>query len=384
GQGTNLFTMGNGRAIIDGENMRSFGFYSGDKPVANIVIADFEIRNMKYTGVAWAGGSAIKIDDAAAVTVAHCYLHEIGYWKNDGSVVPAGSGINLIRPVHCTIADCEVTKTGLAGIQLDGAVACTVARNDVHDYITWGIDLGGDYNLCTENVIGDNSIHDLYQYDAGYYGGAGDPPHTDYVFIRKGGAESRRPLKNIVEGNLFYNNAAFKEFGGTAMLFLSYADSTIVRRNVFINAHGYYAVFFGWTSRGTDFSYNTIYSPRTGAVRLETGGNNDINHNIFICASQGIGYQDSADEKNLQIDYNLYTMPADNKSFAQAAPFTGWSFTAWQARGFDTHSALLPEVAQYGFVSLRGYPRQCRTMNLERAPGGAHPDAGAWGKKRVE
>ena len=45
------------------------------------------------------------------------------------------------------------------------------------------------------------------------------------------------------------------------MVFLSYADSTVVRNNIFINPHGYYATRFSWTSTGTKFYNNTIYAP---------------------------------------------------------------------------------------------------------------------------
>jgi len=45
-------TWDTGKAIIDGENLRSRGFISPAGTVGFITIRNFEIRNMKYTGVA--------------------------------------------------------------------------------------------------------------------------------------------------------------------------------------------------------------------------------------------------------------------------------------------------------------------------------------------
>lgn len=352
-----------GRAIIDGDASRYFGFHADDAPVSWIVVDNFEIRNLRYnSAMPWGSGKGICCNACASVTIANCYVHDIGYWKNDGSIVPAGNGIKLFQATSCTVTKCEATHCGESGIWLDGAQNCLISKNTVHDYVTWGIDLSGASRLCRNNTICDNIVHDLYQYDAGFWKGSGDPPHQDFVFIRMG--NGTHPTRNIVERNLFYNNCAFAEFGGTAMTFLSYADSTTIRNNVYINAHSYSTVFFGWTSTGTKFYNNTIFCPRTGAVRLETGGNNDIRNNIFICTSSGFIYDSTSDERNLVLDYNLYCMPDDNKSFAKAKPYTGWSFLAWQNRGYDVHSKLLPTASAFNFVSTAGYPLACETVDL--------------------
>ncbi|MDD5673682.1 MAG: right-handed parallel beta-helix repeat-containing protein, partial [Chitinivibrionales bacterium] len=372
---------GVGKAIIDGENLRSYGFIGPSGPVAYVTINNFEIRNLMYTGVAWAGGTGVKIDDATNVTVANCYLHDIGYWKNDGSIVPAGSGTCMARPKNCVITGCEVTKTGLGGIVVDGAVNCTISHNNIHDYITWGIDVGGDYNLCTGNIICDNTIHDLYQYDAGYYGGAGDPPHTDYIFIRMGAGQ--HPVKNIVERNLLYNNQVFDEFGGTAMLFLSYADSTIVRNNIFINPHEYFTARFDWTSSGTKFYNNTIYAPGkitasggASGILLVTNGNSDIRNNIIVSYQSSIALTAAVDESGLTSNYNLFYNVTGAQDFVRITPARYTAFTQWVALGYDTHSLHAASVASIGFVNTAGYPTACQTMDLRLLPTSPAVDAG--------
>ena len=363
---------GDGKAIVDGENTRSNGFTSSGS-VSYIVIRNFEIRFMKYTGVAWAGGCGIQIDNASHVTIADCYIHEVGYWNNDGSVVPAGSGINMVEPVSCLITGNEITKTGLGGIQLDGAQNNFISGNNIHDYITWGVDLGGDYQLCTGNNVCANTIHDLWQHDAGFWGGTGDPPHTDYIFIRMGSGQ--RPLKNLVERNLFYNNATFTNFGGTAFVFLSYADSTVIRNNVFINPHEYYAAYFGWTSGGTKFYNNTIYGPRTGGIRLETSGNNDIRNNIIVASGQ-FGYANTTDLANMICDFNLYFCANDAQSFVQITPYTAHTFASWKSMGYDAHGAKAAAIADIKFGNVAGYPTACQTMDLCILPTSPAVDAG--------
>jgi|GEM_PF-1300340 parallel beta-helix repeat protein len=383
--GNSAGTWGTGKALIDGENIRSYGFSAMSGTTSYVTIKGFEIQNMKYTGCPWQGGAAIKIDDASFVTIANCYLHDVGYWKNDGSIIPAGNGVHMLRPKNCVITGCEITRTGLAGIEVDGSVNCTFSHNNVHDYITWGIDIGGDFNLCTGNDMCDDTIHDLYQFDAGYWGIPNDPniPHTDYIFIRQGDATSQHPVKNIVERNLFYNNQTFDEFGGTAMLFLSYADSTIVRNNVFINPHGYYAARFSWTSSGTKFYNNTIYAPNqiTGSngvagVFLETNGYSDIRNNIIVTFQSSIAYTAVIDETGLISDYNLFYNTTSGQDFVRITPARYATFAQWQTYGYDTHSLHVASVAAVKFANVAGYPTACQTMDLSILPTSPAVNAG--------
>ncbi|MDD5675105.1 MAG: right-handed parallel beta-helix repeat-containing protein [Chitinivibrionales bacterium] len=369
--GNSAGSWGSGKALIDGENIRSYGFYESSGGLSYVTIKNFEIMNMKYTGVPWQGGAAVKIDDASFVTVADCYFHDVGYWKNDGSISPAGNGVHMLRPRNCVISGCEITRTGLAGIEVDGSVNCTFARNNIHDYITWGIDIGGDFNLCTGNVVCDNTIHDLYQYDNGYWGIPNDPniPHTDYIFLRMGAG--RHPVNNIIERNLFYNNQVFHEFGGTAMVFLSYADSTIMRNNIFINPHGYYATRFSWTSSGTKFYNNTIYAPGAitgsngvGGVFLETNGYTDIRNNIIVTYQTSIATSALVDETGFKSDYNLFYNVVSSQDFVRISPARYATYAQWQTFGYDTHSLKATAITDIKFANVAGYPTACQSMDL--------------------
>ena len=370
--GNTAGTYGTGRAVIDGENTRYNGF-SGSG-VSYVTISGFEILNLPFNATApWGSGSGIALNSASYCTIANCYMHDIGYWKNDGSTYPAGYGLTMISPRNCVVTGCEVTKTGGTGLSFNGAQNCTISKNNIHDYMFWGVDLGGDYQLCTGNDVCDNTIHDLYEMDAGFWGGTDGPPHTDYVFIRMGSGQ--HPVKNIVERNLFYNNYTFTQAGGTAMVFLSYADSTIIRNNVFINPHEYYAAFPGWTSAGTKFYNNTIYAPRTGGLELQSNGNNDIRNNIIIAGGQ-IGYETATDLNRMVCDYNLYFCAVDRQSFVQISPYTARTFDVWKTLGYDAHSKKMAAIADIKFVNTNGYPTACQTMDLHLQPTSPAVNAG--------
>jgi hypothetical protein len=374
--GNSTDTWGVGRAVIDGSNLLYYGLYASAAGIHDVTISFFEVRSQVFqTGAVWVGGNGIRLQDCSRIIVADCYLHDMGYWNNDGSVAPAGCGVSMVKPVNCLITGCDITKTGGSGIGLNGAQDCIISHNRIHDYINWGVDLGGDHQLCTRNVICDNTIYNLYRYDSGFWGGSGESPHQDFIFIRKGSGTN--PLFNVVERNLFYNNCDFgSTYGGTAMTFLSYADSTIIRNNVYINAHSYSTVSFGWTSAGTRFYNNTIYCPRTGAIGLATNGNNDIRNNLIVTGG-AISYQDSIDEINLVADYNYFCLPVnDQHAFSKVTPYTGWSFLQWQARGYDAHSRKNTAVDTVRFVNTNGYPLACQTMDLHLLSGSPAINAG--------
>jgi nitrous oxidase accessory protein NosD len=365
--GNSSGSWGHGRAIIDGENLRYYGFFSDDSKLSEVLIRHFEIRNMRYNKAApWMSGAGIYIENGRKLSIDSCSIHDNGYWNNDGSVVPAGYGVVLKNPTGCTVSGCEITKTGGSGIWCDGAQECVIARNDIHHFVNWGIDLSGSARKCRNNAIRSNVIHDLFQYDRGFWKGVGDPPHQDFIFIRK--ADGTRPAGNIVENNLFFNDYLFTDFGGTAMLFLSYADSTIVRNNTFINAHSYSAAYFGWTSRQTSFVNNTVFCLRTGGVRLGTGGDTRIAGNVFAVQKSAITFDSTLDEERLLIDSNAYWFSENDspQSFARASPYKAWSFGEWQGTGRDRGGVLYLSVTDIGFIDVSGYPLGCRNMNLRR------------------
>lgn len=363
---------GAGKAIIDGNNVYFQGFYGGASGISRVAIRNFEIRNQLSNAAKVWDTAGIRFPNASSyISISDCYIHDLGYWKNDAIKNPSGEGISGVSSTSWLIRNNEITKTGGAGISLDGPQAVTIENNNIHDYINWGIDIVGDARLATNNLIRGNSIHDLYMYDSGYWGGAvGTEPHQDFIFIRKG--NGTRPNGNVVDGNLFYNNLSFTNSGGTAQLFLSYADNTLITNNVFINPHSYYTVSFGWGSSGNLFYNNTIYSPRTGAISLAGvdgigGGNNKIKNNIIV-SGRAIEINNTSVESGLESDYNVYWQTNDLQMFHNVQTSSFWTYNSWRSRSFtpklDLNSIKVANISDIKFIDTAGYPTSCQSMDL--------------------
>ena len=121
---------GSGKAIIDGAMVRLYGFFADDPSMAFIVIRNFEIRNMAYNPrMPWGSGKGIFFNAISNGIISNCFVHNIGYWNNDGSVVPSGNGIKMLLAGSCIVTGCEVTTCGESGIWLDGAENCSITGN---------------------------------------------------------------------------------------------------------------------------------------------------------------------------------------------------------------------------------------------------------------
>lgn len=365
--GNSAGTFGTGRAIINGEQIRHQGFYCKIKGVKFITINNFEITNM-VTDEKRPGETCgiLFVWDNENIKINNCYIHKIGMWKNDGKLNISGIGVRLNHPTNCVISGCEITSAGDSGIHILGGVDCIIAGNNIHDYVNWGIDIASDRERgSTGNIVKENIIHDLYQYDIGFWGGKPESaPHQDFVFIRRG--DGIRPTGNVVEKNLFYNNYNFTEGGGTAMVFLSHADRNVIRNNILINPHSYFAVSISWGSSDNEFYNNIIYNPRTGGIKIDSvdlGGGTKIKNNIII-ANELINWNDKIDEKGWQIDYNYY-LSAALTPFHRQKDNVFYPFTQWQNLfGNDAHGGILKSIDDFKFIDIKGYPTACHTMNL--------------------
>jgi len=364
--GNSAGTFGQEKPTIDGEHVRYQGFYSKEKGVKFVTIRNFEIKNMAVNKNALLSTGGIVFEaDNESIAIENCYVHDIGIWSNDGKESIAGIGIRLHNPTNCAITGCELTKTALAGIHTLGGIDCLIAKNNIHHYINWGIDIAANMRAPTGNIIRGNVIHDLYHYDTPFWGGTQEPPHTDFIFIRRGDGE--RPYGNIVEQNLFYNNLSFSDnYGGTAMIFLSEADGNMIRNNIFINPHSYFTVSFGWGSQNNEFYNNTIYSPRSGGILIHnrgTGGGTKIKNNIII-AKEVLNWYDLIDEKNWQIDYNFYWTELKTPYHRQKNGGY-YTFSDWQSLfKNDIHGTQFKSIEDFRFIDTSGYPEECHTINL--------------------
>ncbi|HIH10142.1 MAG TPA: hypothetical protein HA254_05760 [Candidatus Diapherotrites archaeon] len=360
--GNSTGNWGAGKAIIDGENTRGLGFYANSREINYITIQNFEIRGLKYAPATYSGVGVRFNSSSVGVRLKGLYLHDIGDWSNDGSVQVNGVGIFLLNPIDCQISGNEVTKTGGAGIGISGGRNCTISENNIHHFVNWGIDISSSSSIAaTNNTVRNNVIHDLFQYDIGYWGG--DPlkvPHQDFIFIRQGAGTYPRPTSNLVESNLFYNDEVFGEAGGTAMVYLSAADKTTIRNNVLINAHSYYAIGVGVGSEMTKIYNNTIYSNVPLSINLKF---TELKNNILV--GNGLCFIFQAGSFDDLVSNNNYCYPGNSQSFAiQVSPYKAYTFNEWKASGLDNNSIIASSINEMGFIDTSTYPARSDLVNL--------------------
>ena len=373
--GNSAGTWGTGRAIIDGENVRYRGFYAAGAR-DYIKIDNFEIRDIKH-GTAAYSHAGIQIgstgSDSDYITIEDCYIWDVGYWENDGVNTPSGYGIKIDRPVNCTIQNNILKKTSKCGIQLYGAKSCTIDENTIGEYISWGLDLAGEYQTPTNNTISDNTFYDMWHHDCKgntsctaeegcWTGNCASNPHTDYLFIRKGSGVN--PEDTIVERNLFYNDKDFTDLSYDGTAFVSEGGTrSIYRNNVFINPHSYMCFQTETNSTDTEIYNNTFYHPRYFAVRMKVAGVK-IKNNIIIGTSSYY-FMTEAVHDDIDSDYNLF-VDISCISKWEGVGCQDFTLSEWQtATGDDSHSpSSVASVADIKFQDISGYPSSCSSMDL--------------------
>jgi hypothetical protein len=367
--GNSTGNWGTGRAIIDGQNTRHQAFIS----VTNrsyVTINHFEMRNMAIdTGIYNTRAVFIK-GTGTGIIVKNNYIHEIGYWNNDGKNVE-GAGISILIARNSLIDNNQINKVK-AGVGINGGYTTTISNNHIGDYVVWGIDISDDFDIAYNIIITGNTIYDLYKHDQQYWGGVGDSPHTDFIFIRQPKGEvgnlysKGRHHDIIIEKNLFYNNVNFAagEGGGTSMIFTGNAvDGLIIRNNIFSNAHSYAIIGLNYGTYNSSIYNNTIYNPRGGiAIKMVSsaggsGQNNKIYNNI-IYAGTMIQFDDGilagfSSENNYFISTSYNT--AFDRCVGGSCGYDGRMET-WLARGYDLSSTLTNNVANVKFVSTSAFP----------------------------
>ena len=386
---TTRWAAGNTKAIIDGGGTGKYAFSGQPQLKSYITINNFEIRNMKQAttwstfGVYFADPSHSVYGANTGIKVTNNYIHDVGY-VNPNNYEVNGSGVIIYNPNSCTVSGNEITGTGNGIMFFNGGTNSTIQSNNIHGpNIQWGIDIAVDGANISGHTIKNNTIHDLYDLDAGFWAGTGDGPHTDFIFIRDNG-QNYTVTNFTIDSNLFYNNYTFTNNGGTAMIYSQTSktlyNNFVFSNNIFINPHSYYALEIGG---GNKIYNNTFYTPRSGPMNLSPNGagnpgNFDIKNNIIMGGANPAitWYDNSASLQSLSIDYNVYYDNTASPFMKANSPYTTWTWAQWQALGYDTHSIGETAIATIKFVDTSSYPTACQNMNLRLQSGSPAIDVG--------
>jgi hypothetical protein len=350
---------GSGKAIIDGNLVRSSAFYTSSSR-SNVTIRSFELRNM-----APGDSKAIKFQHSSGFTriiIEKCYIHDCGSWQQEAPTVQGG-GIMLYRPIACIVRDNEITRTGSSGIFMVGGSGSTVVGNHVHDYINWCIGASSETGMDLAGlVIASNRLHDFYYYDVGFRQTTSNRPHSNGIFIYRGSGGS---VANVtVEGNFIYNDIVFTNSAGSYMINTSVANTGLkVINNVLINPHSYYALGLRDDSGGSVYN-NTVYAPRCTPLLLDkTAGAFDLKNNIFVGNQSVVVWTQPADAL-FTCDYNAFAYDGGSSFAKQNSPYLSFTYLTFRLAFPLKEINGLGPLPVLDFVSTDGYPTNCAAMDL--------------------
>lgn len=401
--GNTAGTFGTGKPIFNGEHANSatrlYGF-NGTTGRTNLIFRNLEFTQFGgHTNIFWDCNSeppsifswGMFLQNFSRVYVTDCYFHDIGDWTNSAGMSVLrmdGVGISFYGSADfITVTNCEFTKIGHQAILISaqsGNLACTnikILNCNMHDYITWGVNISANNNGVTiRDILIDGLIwHDYYQYAPDTWLGCnGLFPHNDGVICFLGNfppvincnlGTSNAPL--TIRNCTFYNNSATADNAGTADIFLTaYGGRVLIYNNTFVNVlnqgeGGIYAqdgisMTNGSTWPDYVFFNNSFYDQRnqvmlqsptsSGQYALTNGGSQiRILNNAFFKTDTSFSFpiEWGVDDysKPTQMDYNSYFTVRSDKNIASIRTngvrgeltFPQVQSFGWEAHGMYTN-----------------------------------------------
>lgn len=377
--GNSAGTWGTGKAVMNVTNHPTIIIaFRSTAAISNVVIKNFEIT--EYGGYAVLppsngclvpvstpkNGNGIQFYTYGAMDtlIQDCYFHEIGEWHpvdpfEDGAI--EGTGILAQNCHRLTISGCEFTRMfNPIAIKTDnptgiGTSDVTVTNCNFHNYIAWSVDIAARANGCTlSNIwIIHSDFHDYQEFDLGQWGGCGERPHTDGIFIRNVYATNTWAGWNRIEGCRFYNTNAVG--GGSAPISITEGPSFDIVNCLFMNTvHGRTIYLHNGAHPGdppqtNNIWNNTFWNDHT-AINLTRGGFDlgwvSVKNNIFYDTRTGSGstfifYSEEAFSSMYpdELDYNVYvTFNTTGAIWLSAGLGDGeLTFAEMQGLGYEAH-----------------------------------------------
>lgn len=366
--GNSAGIFGSGKAILTSNNDTGActawrAFYASNAK-SNITIQNFEFYDIggyaatpPPTGCSITSGgkngSGISFTAGGSnITVKDNYFHEIGEWHNQdpltsGSIEGGGLGFKNMGG-NVVAENNEFTKVSVAmGIYATGNNSIngiTIRNNNIHNYIRWGIDIAPQGNNATfQNInIHNNKIHDYTEFDQGNWGGCGEWPHTDGIFVRSD--YSGITWNNInIYNNEFYDTGTVG--GGTASIYITEGPSVNVYNNTFAGVlHGRVILVNNTVSASgtpTLRFYNNTFYGKTNFLGFDGAylaqGIVSVKNNIFYSTATDASqtapiYISYSISNNIidELDYNLYYNPNSTRAMKQQGS-TFWTFSQIQS-----------------------------------------------------
>ena len=258
---------GSGKAIVDGQDMRSLGV--GVQGASYVVVEGFEVRNFDKTQ----GSTGIGVSGGDHCTVVGNQLHDI-YYATDP--VPGGTaweqqlgtGISVENSPGTNVTANFVRDCGNAGISIsaDGGVSVTGGTTSCNEItnMNWGVVAALGDSVAGTHLEGiaitHNYIHDFDQYYVC------DAWHRDGVFVFARPDDGTLTIDKVeIAENYFEDNTS--ALGSTAWIYLEFVCRSFnIHHNLLNQSRSYYGIRIlgdGFQVEGDHMIANNVIASRT-------------------------------------------------------------------------------------------------------------------------
>ncbi len=251
---------------------------------------------------------------------------------------------------HIILWNFRVFGATRGGIRVSWADFVRIDNCVSHDNGRWGIftDYSNDLNLRHNTCYNSQEEHGIYVSNSGdrpfLWGNLCFNNNASGIQINADPQMEGDGITSnaLIESNICYGNGAA---GGAAINLASVRDSVIRNNLLYGNLAGGIAGWGDgngpdWGCKNNVFVNNTIYfAPGTArwCISLKEGSTNcAIYNNLLFGGARGAFEFSSESESGLAMDYNI--LYAEDGSVVTEEDTSYFSFSEWQARGYDAHS----------------------------------------------
>jgi hypothetical protein len=361
---------GSGRAIVDGQEMRSTGI--AVTGASYVLVEGFEVRSFDKTQ----SSTGIDVSGGSNDTVAGNFVHDVYYPQNPNPGSTAweqqrGNGISVTNSSGTAVYANTVHDCGNAGISFSADAAevdgGTIACNEVTN-MNWGIVAPlGDSVAGTHMsgvTIAHNYIHDFDHYEAC------SAWHRDGIFVFARPDDGTLTIDDFEIADNYFEDTLSTDFGSTAWIYIEYVCRNFkIHHNVLNASRAYYGVRVlgdGFQVQGNHLFANNVIANKNGmgsyGLHVMQSSGVQLVNNVFY--DDDTAYFVATDSMSgFSADYDLLfatdgTTDIVTLDAGPAASPAGTSYTlaTLQAAGYETHGIAADPRWSVPFANIAADP----------------------------
>jgi hypothetical protein len=361
---------GTGKAIIDGQEMRSVGV--SVTGASYVVVEGFEVRSFDKSQ----SSTGIDVNGGSNDIVVGNQLYDIYYPTNPdpGTTTweqQSGTGISVTNSSGSAVYANNVRDCGNAGIafsaddaEVDGGqVVCNEVTN-----MNWGIVAPlGDSDPGTHMTgvtIAHNYIHDFDHYEAC------SAWHRDGIFVFARPDNANTTIDDFEIADNYFEDTLSPDFGSTAWIYIEYVCRNFnIHHNILNASRAYYGIRIlgdGFQVMGNHILANNVIANVNGmgsyGLHIMQSSGAQLVNNIFydddtayfIATDSMMGF--SGDYDLLFATDNTSNLVTLDAGPAASPAGTAYDLATLQAAGYETHGIAADPQWSVPFASIGADP----------------------------